>query len=46
MDRGISVKERKQEREMLELAGHNALAKLKIHVENGVETIRDIEAMQ
>ena len=46
MDSGMTVKERKQESQMLDLAGHNALAKLKIHVENGVDTIRDIEAMQ
>ncbi|KLE34155.1 SRPBCC family protein [Aurantiacibacter luteus] len=46
MDPGMTARERKHESEMLMMAGSNALAKLKIHIEEGVETIRQIEAMQ
>ena len=46
MDEGLTRRERKNEGEMLMLAAGNALAKLKIHVEQGIDTIRRIEAMQ
>ena len=46
MDAGMTKRERAQEMQMLEMAGHNAVAKLKIHIEQGVEIVRDIEAMQ
>ncbi|GGD60256.1 hypothetical protein GRI62_00250 [Erythrobacter arachoides] len=46
MDAGMSRRERAQEMKMLGVAGGNALAKLKIHVEQGVRMIREIEALQ
>jgi len=43
---GMAMREWKQECEMMTLSVNNALAKLKIHAEMGVQAIREIEEIQ
>ena len=43
---GLNMREYKHELEMLTLGCHNALGKVKVHAEGGIEQVREFERMQ